>query len=108
MIDDIEAALELAEDQEEFKAEADQLLEQVNKDLNALEIESLLREKTDTANALLTINAAISSLGFIFSRRNFHNFHHILTAATVLICNRLATNANALAHGERDSPNHSN
>lgn len=54
---DLEAALELAKDEQSFLQEAEKAVGQLNSELRALEIEALLTEPTDGASALLTINA---------------------------------------------------
>lgn len=55
--DDLEAALELAPEGDEFIEEAISLLSELEKLLDSLEVESLLGEELDTNNAVLTINA---------------------------------------------------
>lgn len=55
--DDLEAALELAEGESEYLGEAQELLENLEMELIALEIQSLLGEETDKNDAVVTINA---------------------------------------------------
>ncbi len=54
---DLAAACELATEGEEFRREAEQLLQDFSCALNALEVESLLSGKLDNSAALVTINA---------------------------------------------------
>ncbi len=53
----LQAAIELAEEGEEFRAEAEILLGQLQEKVNNLEIENLLSDDLDSANAVLTIHA---------------------------------------------------
>lgn len=56
-IKDLAAAIELAKEDALFFEEAERLFETLTKDLQVLEIQSLLTGPTDKATALLTINA---------------------------------------------------
>ncbi len=53
----LEAAIELAEEGEEFRLEAETLLATLQSKVDNLEIENLLNEELDGANAMLTIHA---------------------------------------------------
>ena len=55
--DDLEAALELSAEGEEFFEEAANILFQLEQLLSSVEVESLLGEELDSNNAVLTINA---------------------------------------------------
>lgn len=56
--DDLRAALELAEEgDDEYRQEAIKLLETLEKDLNTLEVQSLLGGEADPNDAILTINS---------------------------------------------------
>lgn len=54
---DLDVALELAEEGEEFLKEAVDITQQIEKALDSLEVESVLSSDEDEASALLTINA---------------------------------------------------
>lgn len=55
--DDLEAAIELADEGVEFQEEAAILLESVTTELDTLEVQSLLNGELDTNDCLMTINA---------------------------------------------------
>jgi len=54
---DLDAALELAEEGDEFREEAETTLESLSKELDSLEVQCLLNGELDNNNALITINA---------------------------------------------------
>ncbi|MEZ4741523.1 MAG: peptide chain release factor 2 [Bdellovibrionota bacterium] len=57
MQSDLGAALELAEEGDEFRQEAEDIYVALEKELEALEVQSLLNGEHDQCNALVTINA---------------------------------------------------
>lgn len=56
-VEDLQAALDLAPEGEEFVAEAEQILLSLQNELDELEVQSLLGGELDQCSALLTINA---------------------------------------------------
>lgn len=56
-VEDLQAALELADEGSEFAEEAEGFLKALQKELQELEMQSLLRSEWDQASALLSINA---------------------------------------------------